>query len=172
LNRQRQEINKLESTHGVSIHITGSPDIPWDELKIETFSREIVEEAFPDEEIRLVESMDKREEEGTELKDIPLIPAEVSEQPQKINEPIGTSPQPVKKKSRWRSRHRKKKPGEKAVEQKSLPSSDRSGEITSYHIVEHPPHSAVHSRVTPPVAGDDGQDLLSKLRKVFEQLEE
>jgi ribonuclease E len=172
LNKKRQEINKLESAHGVSIYITGSPDIPWDELKIETVSREIVEEAFPDEEVRLVEAMEKPEEERAELKDIASIPAEVSEQPQKASELIETSPQPVKKKSRWRSRHKKKKPEAKSVEQKSQPSSDRGSESATYHIIEQPRDSAVHSMVTPAETGDDGQDLLSRLRKVFEQFEE
>jgi ribonuclease E len=172
LNRKRQEINKLESTHGVSINISGSPDIPWDELKIESVVKPAVEEVLPEEESRLAETADIREEESAELKEIELIPAEVSEQPQKAVEPIEISPQPVKKKSRRRFRHKKKKPEEKAIEQKSLPPSERSGDITTYHIIEPPRDSAVHSMVTPAGTGEDGQDLLSRLRKVFEQLEE
>jgi hypothetical protein len=172
LNRKRQEINKLESTHGVSINISGSPDIPWDELKIESVIKPAVEEALPEEESHLAEAADIREEESVKLEDIELIHAEVSEQPQKAVEPIEISPQPVKKKSRRRYRHKKKKPEAKSVEKKSLPPSEPSGDITTYHIIESPRDSAVHSLVTPAGTGEDGQDLLSRLRTVFEQLEE
>ena len=40
LNQKRAEISHLESEYDMSIHISGSPDMAWDEWKIETTKRE------------------------------------------------------------------------------------------------------------------------------------
>jgi len=40
LNQKRAEINRLENDYDMSIHISGSPDMAWDEWKIETTKRE------------------------------------------------------------------------------------------------------------------------------------
>jgi ribonuclease E len=172
LNRKRNEISKLESAHGVSINISGSPDTQWDEVKIESVSKEAVEEAPPEEESRLEEEVDKKEEEIAELFDTPSIAAEAGEPPQKADELSETSPQPIKKKPRRRSRHRKKKTNEKSVEPNSLPPSERSDDITAYKRIEQPRDSAAPALVSPNVTGENEKDLLSRLRTVFEQLEE
>jgi ribonuclease E len=39
-NQKRAEINRLENDYDMSIHISGSPDMAWDEWKIETTKRE------------------------------------------------------------------------------------------------------------------------------------
>jgi ribonuclease E len=172
LNRKRNEISKLESAHGVSINISGSPDTQWDEVKIESVSKEVVEEAPPEEGSRLVETTDQREEESSEFIDITSIPGEVGEHPQKTDELSETSQQPVKKKSRRRSRHRKKKTNEKSVEPNSLPPSERSDDITMYKRIEQSRDGAAPALVSPNVTGENEKDLLSRLRRVFEQLEE
>ncbi|MGZ3596207.1 MAG: hypothetical protein ACXVAD_11605, partial [Syntrophales bacterium] len=82
LNRKRNETSKLESTYDVSIHISGNPDIPWDEIKIETVEKEVIEEASPEEEIRLVLAPDKQENGRAEPPVGPLTQAEVSSFPQ------------------------------------------------------------------------------------------
>jgi len=40
LNQKRAEISRLENDYDMSIHISGSPDMAWDEWKIETTKRE------------------------------------------------------------------------------------------------------------------------------------
>ncbi|MBU3932853.1 MAG: Rne/Rng family ribonuclease, partial [Proteobacteria bacterium] len=40
LNQKRAEISRLESAYDMSIHISGKPDMAWDEWKIETTKRE------------------------------------------------------------------------------------------------------------------------------------
>ena len=155
LNRKRNEISKLESAHGVSINISGSPDTQWDEVKIESVSKEVVEEAPPEEGSRLVETTDQREEESSEFIEITSIPGEVGEHPQKTDELSETSQQPVKKKSRRRSRHRKKKTNEKSVEPNSLPPSERSDDITMYKRIEQSRDGAAPALVSPNVTGEN-----------------
>ncbi|PKN60125.1 MAG: ribonuclease, partial [Deltaproteobacteria bacterium HGW-Deltaproteobacteria-11] len=50
LNQKRMEISKLESLFGLSIHISGSPELAWDELKVESTGREHPAEVAPEEE--------------------------------------------------------------------------------------------------------------------------
>ena len=188
LNRKRNEISKLESTYNVAIHISGSSDTPWDELKIETVAMEVIEEAFPEEESRPVEMADKQENEPAEpavgvltqaeVSSLPLTQAEVSSLPQEIDEGVETSPKPAKKKSKWRPRRKKKKTDDKSVEPISRPPAERSDNMMTYKRIEQ----AQDSAVKPPApssgtggtgaTGGEGQDLLSRLRKVFEQMEE
>lgn len=106
LNQKRVELNKLEQTYDMSIHISGSPDIPWDMLKMESISRAAVAELpeHPKGEGKPANGsykLQKREEEassgGTEE-------AAVAET--------------VKKKHRRRSRGRRKRASEKTAEAK------------------------------------------------------
>lgn len=172
LNRKRNEISKLESTYDVSISITGSPDTPWDELKIESVSREVVEAVAPEEESHPEEAVGKREEGHAEITDSALMQAEVGEHREKAAELIGTSPQPAKKKSKRRPRHRKKKTNDISVKPESLPPSEPSAEITVYHMIEQPRDSALTLPVVTSEKSEEEKDLLNKLRKVLEQLEE
>lgn len=172
LNKKRNEISKLESTYDVSIHVSGSPDILWDELKIETVGKEVVEEASPEEEIRLVEASDKQENGRAEPPVVPLTQAEVSSFPQESGEALETSPKPVKKKTRWRPRHKKKKTEDKSVEPLSRPPAERSENVTAYRRIEQTQDSTVSTPAPSGGAGAEGQDLLTRLRKVFEQMEE
>jgi hypothetical protein len=85
---------------------------------------------------------------------------------------MGTSPKPVKKKTRWRPRHKKKKTEDKSVEPLSRPPAERSDNMTAYKRIEQAQDSAVKPPVPSSGTGGEGQDLLSRLRKVFEQMEE
>lgn len=172
LNRKRNEIGKLESAHGVSIYIAGSPDIQWDELKVESVGRKMVEEAAPEDERHPATIEIKQEEEHAEAAEDSLIQAEVSEQLQKIEDVVETAPQPMKKKPRRRPRYRKKKTDEKPAEPESLPLPDSSAQTAVYRIIEKPRDSVVHTLVVPSEIKEDGQDLLNRLRTVLEQLEE
>ena len=172
LNRKRNEISKLESSYDVSISISGSPETPWDELKIESVGRKTIEEPFPEEEVRLIEVGDKQDEEPTEPAESAIINAHDDGHPQKADELIEAGPQPVKKKPRRRPRYKKKKPNDKSDEQISLPPSDQSDEVTTYKKIEQPQASTVNTPAPPSGTGENGQDLLNRLRKVLEQLEE
>jgi hypothetical protein len=85
---------------------------------------------------------------------------------------VETSPKPAKKKSRWRPRHKKKKTDDKSVEPISRPPADRSDNIMEYKRIEQAQDSAVSPLAPSGGTGGEGQDLLSRLRKVFEQMEE
>jgi ribonuclease E len=172
LNRKRNEISKLEATYNVSIHISGSPDIPWDELKIETVEKEVIEEASPEEEIHPVEAPDKQENERAEPAVSVLTQAEIRSLPQEINAGVETIPKPAKKKSKWRPRHRKKKAEDKSVEPLSRPPAERSDNPVAYKRIEQAQDSAVNAPAPSGGTGGEGQDLLTRLRKVFEQIEE
>ena len=172
LNRKRSEISKLESTYNVSIHISGSPDTPWDELKIETVTREVIEEVSQEEEIRPVEVSDKQENERAEPAVGILTQAEVSFLPQESSEGAEASPKPAKKKTRWRSRHKKKKTEDKSVEPVSRPQAGRSDNTMTYRKIEQAQDSVVNTPAPSGGTGGEGQDLLTRLRKVFEQMEE
>ena len=48
LNQKRTELSKLEGIYDASIHISGSPDLQWDEAKFECIEREVIPEAAPE----------------------------------------------------------------------------------------------------------------------------
>jgi hypothetical protein len=141
-------------------------------LKIETVAREVTEEAFPAEESRPVAMSDKQENERAEPAIGILTQAEVSPLPQGSDESIETSPKPVKKKTRWRSRHKKKKTEDKSVEPLSRTPTERSDNTTAYRRIEQTQDSTVNPQAPSSGTGGEGQDLLTRLRKVFEQIEE
>ncbi|MGC9976302.1 MAG: Rne/Rng family ribonuclease [Syntrophales bacterium] len=172
LNRKRNEISKLESMYDVSIHISGSSDITWDELRIETVGREAVEEASQEEESRPVEASDKQESGRAEPAAGVLTEAEVTSLPQESDESTGISPKPVKKKTRWRPRRKKKKTEDKSAQLPSRPPAERSDNVTVYRKIEQAQDSVVNTPAAPGGKSGEGQDLLTRLRKVFEQLDE
>jgi ribonuclease E len=116
LNQKRMEISKLESLFGLSIHISGSPELAWDELKVESTGREHPAEVAPEEEDLAFDHEDFDEAADAEpdaavspggmVVDLPAVAPESSEAV------VARS----KKKSRRRPRHRRKKPGEKPAD--------------------------------------------------------
>jgi ribonuclease E len=172
LNRKRNEISKLESTYDISINISGSPDTPWDELKIESVGREKIDEAYPEEDIQLREAGEKQDEAPGESLEPAVVSVKDEGHPPKADEPAEESAQPVKKKSRRRPRYKKKKTPEKAAEQISASPPEQSDEMPTYKRIEPPQENKLPAPVRTSETEANGQDLLNRLRKVFEQLEE
>jgi ribonuclease E len=87
LNQKRSEILNLETTFGLNLHISGSTEMPWDKLDIQQIIREqVVEKPAGQEELPL------KTAENLVLKD--------------------EQKEPVKKKSRRRPRHKKRRTAE------------------------------------------------------------
>jgi ribonuclease E len=117
LNQKRSEIIHLESEYDMSIHISGNPDMAWDECSIETTKRETPH--LPEPAKRELETEEPlKETEGEEAEEQEPEVQQMMEEPKKN----GATPspaenhEPAKKKSHRRSRHRRKKPGEKPAE--------------------------------------------------------
>jgi ribonuclease E len=68
LNQKRPEITHLESEYDMSIHISGNPDMAWDECRIETTKREAL---HPPEPVKLALETEEplKETEGEELEE-------------------------------------------------------------------------------------------------------
>jgi ribonuclease E len=116
LNQKRTEISKLESLFGLSIHISGSPELAWDELKVESTGREYPAEVAPEEEDQVFDNEDFYEAADTEP-DVAVSPGGmVIDLPAVAPESAEAVVARSKKKSRRRPRHRRKKPGEKPTD--------------------------------------------------------
>ena len=115
LNQKRSELSHLETEYDMSILISGKPDMAWDEWKIETVKRE----AAPAHEqmrhaLEVEEIPEEFEDEETELTPPDKEPAAAEEPKESGMAPVPLEcPEPAKKRPRRRSRHRRKKPGEK-----------------------------------------------------------
>jgi len=175
LNQKRTEISKVEATHDISIHISGSPDIPWDELRIESVKREPVEKVPTEQESRQAEE-DKPEEERTEAPDDSLIRAESQDQLQKADLSTETPPSSSRKKSRRKPRYRKKRSGEKTAEPKRLISVERDGAEAGEAAVSGVDVQAHQISVDSPgsAGGEEkrAKEPLQQLREIFDQLDE
>ena len=190
LNQKRAEISRLENDYDMSIHISGSPDMAWDEWKIETTKRETPVAPEQTDHVRKaseeIEEPDEPEEPESGEAEIPA-PGEVEtpkqsepgkegpkrgtpkrgprrkgppkkvspkeekprgEEPRQNAEPPTENhepaPETAKKRSRRRSRHRRKTPGEKPAETSSAAPQTSAAE----HRPEAPPREMV--RITPP----------------------
>ncbi len=116
LNQKRMEISKLESIYDMSIFISGSPDLPWDELKSESVGRELPKDIVVEEEDQFLENEDFLESDDIE-------PAEgVNLETAAVDKSAGAAESseaiaaPAKKKSRRRPRFRRKKHAEKQTD--------------------------------------------------------
>jgi hypothetical protein len=90
----------------MSIHIYGHADMQWDDVRIESEAREVVPEGVHENEKAPEKVMDK----GKESRHDVVVKAREGGAVVKISEAAEGAPEPVKKKSRRRSRHRRKKP--------------------------------------------------------------
>ncbi len=114
LNQKRTEISKLESLCDMSIHISGSADMAWDDMRMEFTERERRPEFAPDEEMQTLGEEDRAEvAEGEADLAAPAPGDGRSDESPEEADAAGHPEGPVKKKSRRRSRHRRKKTGEK-----------------------------------------------------------
>jgi ribonuclease E len=117
LNQKRPEISHLESEYDMSIHISGNPDMAWDECRIETTKREAPHPPEPAK--RALESEEPlKETEDEEAEEPEPETQQMIEEPKKNGpaQPPAENHEPAKKRPHRRSRHRKKKPGEKPAE--------------------------------------------------------
>ena len=148
LNQKRSEIVHLESEYEMSIHISGNPDMAWDECRIETTKREAPHAPEP---VKLAleteESLKETEDEEAEEPEPEAQP--MAEEPKKngATPPPAESQEPVKKKSHRRSRHRRKKPGEKPAE--AAPAAQRSQDEPRRRLLQRRPRR-LRKRNRPP----------------------
>jgi len=176
LNQKRTEISKVEATHDISIHISGSPDIPWDELRIESVKREPVEKVPTEQESRQLEEEDKPEEERTEALEDSLVQAEAQDKLQKTDVSTEPPPSSSRKKSRRKPRYRKKRAGEKTAEPKHLISAERNRAEAGEAAVSGVDVQAHQISLDTPgsARGEEkrAKEPLQQLRELFDQLDE
>lgn len=176
LNQKRTEISRIETDHRVSIHISGSSTIPWDELQIETIKRESAEKTWGEQEIAHLVEEGKR---GQEEELLPVLDGfvgeeEISDLVKSIDvksEPPPTSP--TRKKPRRRSRHRRKKSEEKPTEHHIVFSTKGTDvSVTSLASssvpTEHHPKIIMNSP-KPQDMKEEKKDPLQKLREILDQ---
>ena len=84
-NQKRAEINRLENDYDMSIHISGSPDMAWDEWKIETTKRETPLAPGQTNHVRMASEEPEKPEAEEEEAEMPA--PEAAEEPEKI-EPV------------------------------------------------------------------------------------
>ncbi len=139
LNQKRSEISRLESAYDMSIHISGKPDMAWDEWKIETTKRETPLSPEPaghgrkTAEAQEKQAVEEEEEVTAEpgavvavaetQKPAAAIPADgeseepgTAEEPKKNGAAPAESRESARKRSHRRPRRRRKKAGEKPAE--------------------------------------------------------
>jgi len=158
LNQKRAELIKLESTYDMTIHISGSPDMPWDMLKMESIGRvappELTEHA-------------RGEDRQADRNRVATKPHEPSPSGETEESPAVES---GKKKHRRRSRGRRKKTAEKTAESRQESAEEQSWEEYDENInyrsylsrtgLSDSPYASV---VTDAYAGvDDGDDSSSR----------
>jgi ribonuclease E len=113
-NQKRAEINRLENDYDMSIHISGSPDMAWDEWKIETTKRETP--LAPGQTNHVRKASEEHEVEEAEMP--ALEAAEELEEPEKT-EPAEAGQKKVAK---------KRGPRRKGVQKKVLPKEEKPRE--------------------------------------------
>jgi ribonuclease E len=127
LNQKRMEISKLESLFDLSIYITGSPGLAWDELRVESVGREHPVEIAPEED-RTFENGDLDAPADTEPDAAPSSAAVSADGPAGAPEPQEVVATHARKKSRRRPRHRRRKSSDRPVDQSvELPPAGAAG---------------------------------------------
>ena len=116
-NQKRAEINRLENDYDMSIHISGSPGMAWDEWKIETKKRETP--LAPGQTNHVRKALDEPEKpEADEAEEEELLPPEAEEEPEKAE---------AKPKGKKRTAS-KRGPRRKAAPKKVLPKEEKPKE--------------------------------------------
>ena len=184
LNQKRTEISHLENEYDMSISISGNPDMAWDEWKIETTKREalpaaehVAHNGHKAEEIPEEVDIEEAETPITGAEEEPIV--ESKEVPGKD----GAAPappeghEPAKKRSHRRSRHRRKKSGEKpanGIARRAFRDrAPRGGDAQTVREAPcartGPDQAAVRSDrarlLTPPGDPQDGSDAGARQRK-------
>jgi len=116
-NQKRAEINRLENDYDMSINISGSPGMAWDEWKIETKKRETP--LAPGQTNHVRKASDEPEKpEADEAEEEELLPPEAEEEPEKAE---------AKPKGKKRTAS-KRGPRRKAAPKKVLPKEEKPKE--------------------------------------------
>lgn len=113
-NQKRAEINHLENDYDMSIHISGSPDMAWDEWKIETTKRETPLAPGQTNHVRKV-SEEPEKPEAEDAEDAEMPPPGATEEPEEI-EPVAE----VQKRAA-----KKRGPRRKGAPKKVLPKEEK-----------------------------------------------
>jgi len=169
LNQKRAEISRLESAYDMSIHISGKPDMAWDEWKIETTKREAPPAPEQANHARKpVEILEEKEAEEAEASEPEETKAAIEPKAVEETKKNGAAPtesqeparEPAKKRSHRRTRHRRKKPGEKPAE--GAPATTPAAAETK-SSPETPPREPVRIKPAPaasePVSRINGNSL-------------
>ncbi|MFO7570324.1 MAG: Rne/Rng family ribonuclease [Smithellaceae bacterium] len=142
LNNKRHELDSLETSFGIHLHIEGRPDMAWDKLEIQqSIKEQQVEAGLLQHEMPLLSMADDVEP------DMPEDEAAVSEEAVSLPEGGDTvaaaADEAPKKKSRRRPRHRRKKPHE--------PAADAQAPVGAAGGEENGDVLALPSGIAPPV---------------------
>jgi ribonuclease E len=131
LNQKRYEICKLESLYNMSLSISGSPDIAWEEIDIKVTGREVPQET-PAEEKCLVKTEDKPqalpppEETNVTLTHVTQVVEADEQSKENVELAETTTPITQRKRSHRRPRYRRKRSTQKAVDLKTETSSEEA----------------------------------------------
>ncbi len=110
LNQKRSEISRIEAQCEMTIHISGEPDMPWDEVRIQTTERPTLLPSSPGaDRMKAARSEPDPDEETVDEETIDELAAEDDQDGAPTPEVETTQPPMTKKKSRRRSRHKKRK---------------------------------------------------------------
>jgi len=163
LNQKRNEINKLENTHDVSIYISGNPNVSWDEIRIDSTPQQI--EPTPIEQTRPPEGMTNKSD-ANEMTIDSMVTASIEpgETTPKTSEEVKETLISPKKKSRRKPRRRKKKTEDKPAELKNEALPSPAPEEAPEKI---PEQEELHKSDS---IKEEKNNPLSKLRRIFEQL--
>jgi len=116
-NQKRAELNRLENDYDMSIHISGSPDMAWDEWKIETTKRETPLAPGQTNHVRMAPEEPEKPE-ADEDEEAETSAPEAAEEPEKI-EPVEEGQKKAAK---------KRGPRRKGLPKKVLPKEEKPRE--------------------------------------------
>jgi ribonuclease E len=123
-NQKRAEISRLENDYDMSIHISGNPDMAWDEWKIETTKRET---PVAPEQTNHVRKVPEETEEPDEPEEPEFGEAEIAA-PGEVEIPKQVEPVKEGKKGTAKRGPRRKSPPKKALPEEEKPREEEPGE--------------------------------------------
>ncbi|MDD5168938.1 MAG: Rne/Rng family ribonuclease [Syntrophales bacterium] len=186
LNQKRVELSKIETTYDMTIHISGEPNMTWDDVNIVSTERPLLPEHPVEPEIDEVSPADVSVDTESET-----LPSQTVAETVAPPEPkaVGGGEAAQKKKPRRRSRHRKKKPQDANLDGQSAPqpaetvesaapeTSNRGGGRKKIvkpvvAVPQAPADSNAGQPVSPAERTKVKEDLLNKLLAAFEDTEE
>ena len=141
LNQKRMELSKLESSYDMTIYISGDPDMPWDDVRIQGTERSAVADIHPEAENGEPPKPERPADKAHKSPKMADVSGEsVSDEAPKVQEEKPAEATPPKKKSRRRSRHRRKKPqGVPQENQVAAPLSEETPEPAPVKEPDPPP---------------------------------